>query len=160
MAVQHARLIFTAFFLLVILQWEQFWRRRFFTPIDSLIIKLICHWSLKNSSRFRREDYGDMMNKDQITNPFEAIRGHVPGLTIQRGHKWSGSLGCSTLEGNHLLFSGNDPLITSTSIGDSEYAHLHLPLRILRASPLPWKTLPKPHNNVHEELPRCDRGHH
>lgn len=25
------------------------------------------------------------MNKDQITNPLEAIRGRVPGLTIQRG---------------------------------------------------------------------------
>ena len=41
------------------------------------------------------------MNKDQITNPLEAIRGRVPGLTIER-NQWSGCFGCRTFAGNHF----------------------------------------------------------
>ena len=53
------------------------------------------------------------MNKDQITNPLEAIRGRVPGLTIQRGTNGPAALDAVRLRGTTSLTSGNDPLITS-----------------------------------------------
>ena len=51
------------------------------------------------------------MNKDQITNPLEAIRGRVPGLTIQRGSNGPAALDAVRLRGTTSLTSGNDPLI-------------------------------------------------
>lgn len=51
------------------------------------------------------------MNKDQITNPLEAIRGRVPGLTIQRGTNGPAALDAVRLRGTTSLTSGNDPLI-------------------------------------------------
>ena len=50
------------------------------------------------------------MNKDQVTNPLEAIRGRVPGLTIQRGST-DRRLWMQCLRGTTSLTSGNDPLI-------------------------------------------------
>lgn len=51
------------------------------------------------------------MNKDQITNPLEAIRGRVPGLTIQKGTNGPAALDAVRLRGTTSLTSGNDPLI-------------------------------------------------
>ena len=43
------------------------------------------------------------MNKDQITNPLEAIRGRVPGLTIQRGSNGPAALDAVRLRGTTSL---------------------------------------------------------
>ena len=51
------------------------------------------------------------MNKDQITNPLEAIRGRVPGLTIEKGTNGPAALDAVRLRGTTSLTSGNDPLI-------------------------------------------------
>ena len=51
------------------------------------------------------------MNRDQITNPLDAIRGRVPGLTIQRGTNGQAALDAVRLRGTTSLTSGNDPLI-------------------------------------------------
>lgn len=43
------------------------------------------------------------MNKDQITNPLDAIRGRVPGLTILKGSNGPGSIGCCPLAWYHFI---------------------------------------------------------
>lgn len=50
-----------------------------------------------------------MNNKDQITNPLDAIRGRVAGLTIQRNS--SNALNAVRLRGTTSLTGANDPLI-------------------------------------------------
>lgn len=72
------------------------------TPIDSLITVGYATGSLKTLSGSVEKITETQMNKDQITNPLEAIRGRVPGLTYPTRVKWSGSLGCSTPAGNYL----------------------------------------------------------
>ena len=52
-----------------------------------------------------------MNNKDQITNPLDAIRGRVAGLTIQKGSNGTATLDAVRLRGTTSLTSGNDPLI-------------------------------------------------
>lgn len=52
-----------------------------------------------------------MNNKDQISNPLDAIRGRVAGLTIQRGSNGAAALDAVRLRGTTSLTSGNDPLI-------------------------------------------------
>lgn len=51
------------------------------------------------------------MNKDQITNPLDAIRGRVPGLTILKGSNGPAALDAVRLRGTTSLATGNDPLI-------------------------------------------------
>ena len=51
------------------------------------------------------------MNKDQITNPLDAISGRVPGLTIQRGVNSSAALEAVRVRGTTSLIGDNDPLI-------------------------------------------------
>lgn len=51
-----------------------------------------------------------MNNKDQITNPLDAIRGRVAGLAIQQGNG-AATLDAVRLRGTSSLTSGNDPLI-------------------------------------------------
>ena len=55
--------------------------------IDGMNAEKIRHatGSLKTLSGSVEKITETQMNKDQITNPLEAIRGRVPGLTIQRG---------------------------------------------------------------------------
>ena len=100
--VQHARLIFYSLLLLVIPCESTLAQKIPVTPIDSLITVGYATGSLKTLSGSVEKITETQMNKDQITNPLEAIRGRVPGLTIQRGVKWSGSLGCGTPAGNYL----------------------------------------------------------
>ena len=54
-------------------------------PIDSLITVGYATGNKKNISGSVEKITELGMNKDQITNPLEAIRGRVPGLTIQKG---------------------------------------------------------------------------
>lgn len=54
-------------------------------PLDSLITVGYATGSIKNLSGSVEKITELQMNRDQITNPLDAIRGRVPGLTIQRG---------------------------------------------------------------------------
>ena len=51
------------------------------------------------------------MNKEQITNPLEAIQGRVPGLTIMKSSNGTAALESVRMRGTTSLTSGNDPLI-------------------------------------------------
>ena len=81
------------------------------TPIDSLITVGYATGSLKTLSGSVEKITETQMNKDQITNPLEAIRGRVPGLTVQRGSNGPAALDAVRLRGTTSLTSGNDPLI-------------------------------------------------
>ena len=109
--VQHARLIFYSLLLLVIPCESTLAQKIPVTPIDSLITVGYATGSLKNLSGSVEKITETQMNKDQITNPLEAIRGRVPGLTIQRGSNGPAALDAVRLRGTTSLTSGNDPLI-------------------------------------------------
>lgn len=79
--------------------------------LDSLITVGYATGSLKTISGSVEKITETQMNKDQITNPLEAIRGRVPGLTIQRGTNGPAALDAVRLRGTTSLTSGNDPLI-------------------------------------------------
>ena len=51
------------------------------------------------------------MNKEQITNPLEAIQGRVAGLTIQKSNNGTAALESVRMRGTTSLTSGNEPLI-------------------------------------------------
>ena len=80
-------------------------------PIDSLITVGYATGSLKTISGSVEKITERQMNKDQITNPLEAIRGRVPGLTIQRATNGPAALDAVRLRGTTSLTSCNDPLI-------------------------------------------------
>ena len=80
-------------------------------PVDSLITVGYATGSMKTISGSVEKITETQMNKDQITNPLEAIRGRVPGLTIQRGTNGPAALDAVRLRGTTSLTSGNDPLI-------------------------------------------------
>ena len=109
--VQHARLIFYSLLLLVIPCESTLAQKIPVTPIDSLITVGYATGSLKTLSGSVEKITETQMNKDQITNPLEAIRGRVPGLTIQRGSNGPAALDAVRLRGTTSLTSGNDPLI-------------------------------------------------
>ena len=109
--VQHARLIFYTLLLLVIPCESTLAQKIPVTPIDSLITVGYATGSLKTLSGSVEKITETQMNKDQITNPLEAIRGRVPGLTIQRGSNGPAALDAVRLRGTTSLTSGNDPLI-------------------------------------------------
>ena len=54
-------------------------------PLDSLITVGYATGKTKNVSGSVEKITELQMNRDQINNPLDAIRGRVPGLTIQRG---------------------------------------------------------------------------
>ena len=109
--VQHARLIFYSLLLLIIPCESTLAQKIPVTPIDSLITVGYATGSLKTLSGSVEKITETQMNKDQITNPLEAIRGRVPGLTIQRGSNGPAALDAVRLRGTTSLTSGNDPLI-------------------------------------------------
>ena len=82
---QHYRLTIWSLFFLITSSGSAFAQRKTITPIDSLITVGYATGSLKTISGSVEKITETQMNKDQITNPLEAIRGRVPGLTIQRG---------------------------------------------------------------------------
>lgn len=51
------------------------------------------------------------MNKDQITNPLEALQGRVAGLTIMKSNNGTAALDAVRMRGTTSLTSGNEPLI-------------------------------------------------
>ena len=73
--VQHARLIFYSLLLLVIPCESTLAQKIPVTPIDSLITVGYATGSLKTLSGSVEKITETQMNKDQITNPLEAIRG-------------------------------------------------------------------------------------
>lgn len=92
------------------------------------------------------------MNKDQITNPLEAIRGRVPGLTIQKGTNGPAALDAVRLRGTTSLTSGNDPLIIVDGVfGDLSMLTSIYPTDI-ESSPFS-KMLPRQLNMVPAVLP-------
>lgn len=80
-------------------------------PLDSLITVGYATGSIKNLSGSVEKITELQMNRDQIMNPLDAIRGRVPGLTIQRGTNGQAALDAVRLRGTTSLTSGNDPLI-------------------------------------------------
>jgi len=80
-------------------------------PPDSLITIGYATGKLKNVSGSVEKVTENQMNREQITNPLDAIRGRVPGLTIQRGTNSPAALDAVRLRGTTSLTSGNDPLI-------------------------------------------------
>ena len=118
--VQHARLIFYSLLLLVIPCEGTLAQKIPVAPIDSLITVGYATGSLKTLSGSVEKITETQMNKDQITNPLEAIRGRVPGLTIQRGSNGPA--------GNYLTDQRQRPFdYRRRSIWRLEYAYLHLP---------------------------------
>ena len=108
---QHYRLTIWSLFFLITSSGSAFAQRKTITPIDSLITVGYATGSLKTISGSVEKITETQMNKDQITNPLEAIRGRVPGLTIQRGSNGPAALDAVRLRGTTSLTSGNDPLI-------------------------------------------------
>ena len=74
-------------------------------PIDSLITVGYATGNKKNISGSVEKITELGMNKDQITNPLEAIRGRVPGLTIQKGTNGPAALDAVRLRGTTSLTS-------------------------------------------------------
>jgi len=80
-------------------------------PPDSLITIGYATGKLKNVSGSVEKVTENQMNREQITTPLDAIRGRVPGLTIQGGTNSPAALDAVRLRGTTSLTSGNDPLI-------------------------------------------------
>ena len=78
---------------------------------DSLITIGYATGKLRNISGSVEKITELQMNREQITNPLEAIHGRVPGLTIERGKNGPAALDAVRLRGTTSLTSGNDPLI-------------------------------------------------
>lgn len=51
------------------------------------------------------------MNREQVTNPLEAINGRVAGLTIQKSNNGVAAMSAVRLRGTTSLTGGNDPLV-------------------------------------------------
>jgi TonB-dependent SusC/RagA subfamily outer membrane receptor len=80
--------------------------------LDSLITIGYATGSAKNFTGSIEKITGlQMNNKDQITNPLDAIRGRVAGLIIQGGGNGTATLDAVRLRGTTSLTTGNDPLI-------------------------------------------------
>lgn len=108
---QHSRLTFLTLLLLSAFCRSTFAQEESVPHLDSLITVGYATGSLKTISGSVEKITETQMNKDQITNPLEAIRGRVPGLTIQRGTNGPAALDAVRLRGTTSLTSGNDPLI-------------------------------------------------
>ncbi len=78
---------------------------------DSLITVGYATGKLRNISGSVEKITEIQMNREQITTPLDAIRGRVPGLTIQRSTNSPAALDAVRLRGTTSLSSGNDPLI-------------------------------------------------
>ena len=105
------RLLSYGLFLGFLLNENLYAQEKKILPIDSLVTVGYATGSLKNLSGSVEKITEIQMNKDQITNPLEAIRGRVPGLTIQKGTNGPAALDAVRLRGTTSLTSGNDPLI-------------------------------------------------
>ena len=158
---QHYRLTIWSLFFLITSSGSAFAQRKTITPIDSLITVGYATGSLKTISGSVEKITETQMNKDQITNPLEAIRGRVPGLTIQRGTNGPAALDAVRLRGTTSLTSGNDPLIIVdgvfgdlsmlTSIYPTDIGELHHPERHFRNGTVRITRRLRCHRNHHQE---------
>ncbi len=101
---QHGKLTFLSF-LLVVLCGNTFAQKIPVIPLDldSFDNGRLCYRKSENPLSGSVEKITEkQMNKDQVTNPLEAIRGRVPGLTIQRGTNGPAGSGCSAPAWNHF----------------------------------------------------------
>ena len=80
-------------------------------PPDSILNIGYARGSLINLSGSVERITEDQMNKEQITNPLEAIQGRVAGLTILKSSNGMAALESVKMRGTTSLTSGNDPLI-------------------------------------------------
>ena len=90
---------------------------------DSVITVGYARGTLKNISGSVEQITEQQMNKEQITNPLEAIQGRVPGLTIMKSSNGTAALESVRMRGTTSLTSGNDPLII---VGRFKYADFDL----------------------------------
>ena len=155
---QHYRLTIWSLFFLITSSGSALAQRKTITPIDSLITVGYATGSLKTISGSVEKITETQMNKDQITNPLEAIRGRVPGLTIQRGTNGPAALDAVRLRGTTSLTSGNDPLIIVDGVFDHAYLHLsyrhrefHHPERCFRNGTVRITRRLRCHRNHHQE---------
>jgi hypothetical protein len=145
---EHSRLTIWSLFFLVASCGSVFAQRKpvLPPPVDSLITVGYATGSMKTISGSVEKITETQMNKDQITNPLEAIRGRVPGLTIQRGTNGPAALDAVRLRGTTSLTSGNDPLIIVDGVfGDLSMLASIYTLRISRVLPSS-RMLPKHHS--------------
>lgn len=80
-------------------------------PPDSILNIGYARGSLINLSGSVEQITESQMNKEQITNPLEAIQGRVAGLTILKSSNGMAALESVRMRGTTSLTSGNDPLI-------------------------------------------------
>lgn len=80
-------------------------------PPDSILNIGYARGSLINLSGSVERITESQMNKEQITNPLEAIQGRVAGLTILKSSNGMAALESVRMRGTTSLTSGNDPLI-------------------------------------------------
>ena len=120
-------------------------------PLDSLITVGYATGSLKTISGSVEKITETQMNKDQITNPLEAIRGRVPGLTIQRGTNGPAALDAVRLRGTTADYR-------RWSLRRFEYAYLHLSYRH-RELHHPERRFRNGTVRITRRL-RCHRNHH
>ena len=154
---QHYRLTIWSLFFLITSSGSAFAQRKTITPIDSLITVGYATGSLKTISGSVEKITETQMNKDQITNPLEAIRGRVPGLTIQRGTNGPAALDAVRLRGTTSLTSGNADY-RRWSLRRFEYAYLHLSYRH-RELHHPERRFRNGTVRITRRL-RCHRNHH
>lgn len=83
---------------------------------DSLITIGYATGKLKNVSGSVEKITELQMNREQVTTPLEAIRGKVPGLTVQRETNGPAALDAIRLRGTTSLTSGNNPLIIADGV--------------------------------------------
>lgn len=108
---KQKKLVFSVLFLWMLSLCSLHAQKKELPRIDSLVTVGYATGSLKTISGSVEKITERQMHKDQITNPLEAIRGRVPGLTIQRGSNGPAALDAVRLRGTTSLTSGNDPLI-------------------------------------------------
>ena len=72
-------------FSLLAMSLDGFSQKPSAVPLDSLITVGYATGNIKNLSGSVEKITELQMNRDQILNPLDAIRGRVPGLTIQKG---------------------------------------------------------------------------
>ena len=123
---EHSRLTIWSLFFLVASCGSVFAQRKpvLPPPVDSLITVGYATGSMKTISGSVEKITETQMNKDQITNPLEAIRGRVPGLTIQ----WPCSSRRSPPAWYHFIDQRERPVnYRRWSIRRFEHACLHLP---------------------------------
>ena len=80
-------------------------------PADSVIRIGYAEGNVVNLSGSVERVTERSMNKEQLTNPLEAIQGRVAGLAIKKGNNGTAALESVRLRGTTSLTSGNDPLI-------------------------------------------------